>query len=44
LSAPRPLQLLVTLFLPSRDHEFVLGDLEEMYLRRLRDEGRSFGG
>jgi predicted permease len=41
LSVPRVLQLLVAFSLPSGDREFVLGDLEEMYLRRLRAEGRA---
>ena len=40
----RSLRLLARLLLPARDREFIIGDLDELYAKRLREEGRTGAG
>ncbi len=41
MAGPRSLRLLARLLLPARDREFIIGDLDELYAKRLREEGRT---
>ena len=44
MSGPRSLRLLARLLLPSSDREFIIGDLEELYVRRAKERGVVFAG
>ena len=39
MSCPRSLRLIARVLLPAADREFIIGDLEELYLKRAREHG-----